>query len=305
MGRKAILDSDTASDDTIAILLSSRLFDLLGVTIVAGNVDYDSQVKNCLFSLEYFGCSDVPVFLGSKRPIMGQWRTVPEVHGKNGLGDWDYPEPKKIPEKEDAVDAILRLSREYDGELEVLAISPLTNLALAYLKDPSIATRVKKVWIMGGAFSRGNTTPFAEFNFWVDPEAAKIVLDAGFDVTIVPWEVTEEYGVIDTETWKKIETMGTKLSEFFVRANRTLRDFSISQGNPGSVHPDSLTVYLAYDNSSVIESRRLRVDIETCSKTRGGMIVDWYSKENANAEVVLKADGKKFRDALLSILSSF
>ncbi|TRM85925.1 nucleoside hydrolase, partial [Sulfolobus sp. C3] len=168
--RKVIIDSDTASDDTIAILLASRYFDLLGVTIVAGNVKFENQVKNALFTLEYIGRSDVPVYIGADRPILGKWRTVEEVHGNNGMGDWNYPEPNKKPTDEHAVDAILRLSKEYNGELEILAVSPLTNIALAYLKDHKIVSRIRKIWIMGGAFSKGNTTPIAEFNFWVDPE---------------------------------------------------------------------------------------------------------------------------------------
>ncbi|MCH1772266.1 MULTISPECIES: nucleoside hydrolase [Metallosphaera] len=305
MARKVIVDSDTASDDTIAILLASRLFDLLGVTIVAGNVKYDHQVRNALFTLEYIGKEDVPVYLGQDRPILNKWRTVEEVHGENGMGGWKIPEPKKKPEKEKAVDAIARLSRENQGELEMLAISPLTNLALAYLREPSIVKWIKKVWIMGGAFTRGNTTPIAEFNFWVDPEAAKIVLDAGFDITIVPWETTEEYGTLDSDHWSRIKSMNTKLSEFFVNVNKTLLEFSMKQGNKGSVHPDSLTTYLAYDSSAILEERKFKVDVELCSISRGAMLLDWYSKGRENASVVLKADSEKFYNELISILSSF
>ncbi|BCS92932.1 Pyrimidine-specific ribonucleoside hydrolase RihA [Metallosphaera sp. J1] len=304
MGRKVIVDSDTASDDTIAILLASRLFDLLGVTIVAGNVKYQDQVRNALFTLEYIGKKDVPVYLGQDRPILNKWRTVEEVHGKHGMGEWDIPEPTKRPEKENAIDAIIRLARENQGELEILAISPLTNLALAYLREHSITKWIRKVWIMGGAFTRGNTTPIAEFNFWVDPEAAKVVLDAGFDVTIVPWETTEEYGTLDLAKWERIRSMNTALSRFFERVNKTLLEFSLKQGNRGSVHPDSLTTYLAFDGSAILEQRKFKVDVELCSLSRGAMLVDWYSKGGENANVVLKADSEKFYEKLTSILSS-
>ena len=300
--RKAIIDSDTASDDTIAILLASRYFELLGVTIVAGNVEYSNEVKNALFTLEYIGRSDIPVYLGSQRPILGRWRTVEEVHGKNGMGDWEYPLPSKKPESENAIDAIIRLSREYEGELEILAISPLTNIALAYLKDTNIVKRIKKVWIMGGAFSKGNTTPIAEFNFWVDPEAAKIVLNAGFNITIVPWETAETYGVLDDSDWERIRGIKSKFSEFFIRVNKTLREYSIAQGSAGSVHPDSLTVAIAYDNSIIKKSIRRFVDIELCSDSRGAMLVDWYNQHRFNYEIVLEADSKKFKDLLFSSL---
>ncbi len=303
--RKVIIDSDTASDDTIAILLASRYFDLLGVTIVAGNVKFENQVRNALFTLEYIGRSDVPVYIGADRPILGKWRTVEEVHGNNGMGDWKYPEPTKKPTNEHGVDAIVRLSKEYEGELEILAVSPLTNIALAYLKDHKIVNRIKKIWIMGGAFSKGNTTPIAEFNFWVDPEAAKIVLNAGFNITIVPWETAELYAVINDKDWDQISKMNTRLSDFFIKVNKTLREYSKAQGIDGSVHPDSLTIAIAYDNTIIKRSLRRYVDVETCSESRGAMLIDWYSHNRQNAEIVLEADGEKFKNLLFSTLSKF
>lgn len=303
--RKVIFDTDTASDDAIALMLALDFFKVVGVTIVAGNVGFEYEVNNALFTLEYLGKSEVPVYLGSRRPILGQWRTVEEVHGKNGFGDWDYPKPSKKPEKEFAADAIIELSKEYEGELEILAVSPLTNIALAYLKDPKIKDRIKKIWIMGGAFYRGNTTEIAEFNFWVDPEAAQIVLNAGFDITIVPWEVAEESATIYDEEWNMIEKLGTKRAEFFVKVNRTLREYSKSVGSKGSVHPDSLTVTIAYDNSLILEEASRRVKVELCSYARGAMLVDWYNleKKEPNAKIVTKADSVKFKKYLFEALS--
>ena len=303
--RKVIFDTDTASDDAIALMLSLDFFKVVGVTIVAGNVDFEHEVNNALFTLEYLGKNEVPVYLGSRRPILGQWRTVEEVHGKNGFGDWDYPKPTKKPEKEYAPDAIIELSKEYEGELEILAVSPLTNIALAYLKDPKIKDRIKKIWIMGGAFYRGNTTEIAEFNFWVDPEAAQIILDAGFDITIVPWEVTEESATVTDQEWSMIERLGTRRSEFFVKVNRTLRDYSKSVGSKGSVHPDSLTVTIAYDNSLILEEISKSVKVELCSSARGAMLIDWYNieKKKPNAKVVTKADSQKFKKYLFETLS--
>jgi len=304
VSRKVIIDSDTASDDTIAILLASRYFELLGVTIVAGNVKYENQVKNALFTLEYIGRDDVPVYLGAQRPILGKWRTVEEVHGENGMGNWEYPLPHKKPENEHAVDAIIRLSKEYEGELEILAVSPLTNIALSYLKDPNITKRVKKIWIMGGAFSKGNTTPIAEFNFWVDLEAAKIVLNAGFDITIVPWETAEKYGVLNDKDWEYISKINTKLSVFFINVNKILYEYSKKQGAAGSIHPDSLTVSIAYDNSIMLNSIRKFVDVELCSDARGAMLIDWYNlyKNKPNAEIVIEADSNKFKNILFNSL---
>ncbi|ARM75010.1 nucleoside hydrolase [Acidianus manzaensis] len=300
--RYAIIDSDTASDDTIAIYLASKFFKLVGITIVAGNVKFENQIRNALFTVEYFNLG-IPVFVGTNRPIMGKWKTVEEVHGNNGIGDWNIPEPNLKPSTEHAIDAIIRLSKEYEGELEILAVSPLTNLALAYLKDHNIVKRIKKVWIMGGAFSRGNTTQIAEYNFWVDPEAAEIVLNAGFDITIVPWEVTEEYAEINDDIWKKIESIKNKASTFFINVNKTLREYSKKYEGHGSIHTDSLTVTLAYDPSMILEEKEFNVTVETCSTARGAMLVDWYNiTKTTNAKIVLKVDKQKFINYLLSNL---
>jgi purine nucleosidase len=298
--RKVVFDSDTASDDAIALQIATKRFDVVGVTIVAGNVEFERQVKNALFTLEYFGY-DAPVFKGPNRPLLGLWKTVEEVHGPNGFGGWSYPEPSKKAEQEYAPDAIVRLSKEYSGELEMLAVSPLTNLALAYLKDPCIVERISKVWIMGGALSRGNTTRIAEYNFWVDPEAAKIVLGAGFDVTIVPWETAEETAVVTEQEWKELESRGTKAADFFVKTNKALLAFSLSQGVGGSVQPDSFTAAIAADNSLILKTRNLNVDVETCSEARGAMLVDYYgsSGKKENASLIFKADQDGFKKVLL------
>ena len=303
--RKVVFDTDTASDDAIALMLALDFFEVVGVTVVAGNVSFEHEVNNALFTLEYLGRSEVPVYLGSRRPILGQWRTVEEVHGKNGFGDWEYPKPTKKPEKEFAPDAIIELSKEYEGELEILAVSPLTNIALAYLKDPKIKDRIRKIWIMGGAFYRGNTTEIAEFNFWVDPEAAQIILSAGFDITIVPWEVAEDAATITDQEWEMIKKLGTRRSEFFVKVNRTLREYSKSVGSKGSVHPDSLTVTIAYDNSLILEEISKLVKVELCSSARGAMLIDWYNleKKGPNAKIVTKADSLKFKKYLFEALS--
>ncbi len=301
-----IIDSDTASDDTTAITLASALGDLKAITVVAGNVDFKNEIKNALFTKEYLGLNS-PVFVGSERPIMGQWKTVEEVHGENGMGRLTVIEPKSLPESIFAPDAIISLAKQYERKLEILAVSPLTNLALAYLKEPKLPSLVKKVWIMGGAFTRGNTTQLAEFNFWTDPEAAQIVLSAGFDITIVPWEVTEESAIIYDEEWKEIESLGTRKAKLFIEANAVMREFSkLKENLKGSVHPDSLTVAIAHDQSIAIERSRLHVSVETCGSSRGGMLIDWYGMtgKEPNVELVTRADREKFIKLLISVLST-
>ncbi|BBG28133.1 Pyrimidine-specific ribonucleoside hydrolase RihA [Sulfuracidifex tepidarius] len=301
-----IIDSDTASDDTTAIALASSLGDLKAITVVAGNVDFKNEIKNALFTKEYLDL-DSPVFVGSERPILNQWRTVEEVHGKNGMGRLTDINPKSLPEPAFAPDAIISLAQQYKGKLEILAVSPLTNLALAYLKEPSLPSLVRKVWIMGGAFTRGNTTQLAEFNFWTDPEAAQIVLNAGFDITIVPWEVAEESAMVYDEEWNKIESLKTKKAKLFIEANAVMREFSkLKENLKGSVHPDSLTVAIAHDQTIATERKKFYVSVETCGSSRGGMLIDWYglTGKEPNAEIVTRANREKFMELLISVLST-
>ncbi|MEM1626457.1 MAG: nucleoside hydrolase [Sulfolobaceae archaeon] len=304
MNRPVIIDSDTATDDTIAIFLASRLFRLLGITIVAGNVPYEFELRNALFTVEYFNIK-TEVYPGARRPILGKWRYATEVHGDDGLSGWEVT-PKISYTNKYAPKAIIDLSREYSGSLEILAISPLTNLALAFLEDPEIVDRIKRVWIMGGALYRGNVEFISEYNFWVDPEAANIVISAGFNTVIVPWEVAEKYAVITIDDWERIKKLETKASKFFINANKRLLEYSVKvQGANGSIHPDSLTVIIAAFPDIIKRSVKRKVVIETCGIGRGGMFINWYEASNQNLEIVLDVDGNKFKELIFEYLSSY
>ncbi|BFI74524.1 nucleoside hydrolase [Sulfurisphaera ohwakuensis] len=305
-----IIDCDTAEDDIMSlILLLKNKKEVVGITIVEGNVNFDQQVDTMLWALEFLGV-DIPVYPGSKRPLVKSFKTVEEVHGKGGIGD-EIVKPKMLKAKsKHAVDAIIELSERYAGELEFLAISPLTNLALAYLKYPKIVENIKHVYIMGGTiYGRGNITPIAEYNFWVDPDAAKIVLHAGFNITIVPWEVAV-INAIDENTWNYINKMNTKLSNFYVKIYSHYRDFSMKrQRMRGNPHPDVITTAIAIDKSIIKKANMEYVDIETNEGlTRGAVIIDYtdaghiISNNKPNAEVVYEIDYEKFTNLLLDTL---
>lgn len=303
--RRFVFDTDTASDDTIALLTALKLGKVEIVTVVAGNIDFHQQVQNALYSLEYFGHSEVPVYLGPERPIMGRFRHAKEVHGEWGMGRLGKVSSHLSPKGGFAPDKIVEVASVYPGKLEILAVSPLTNLALAYLRDRSLPRKIRKVWVMGGALYRGNTSRTGEFNFWVDPEAAQIVFDAGFDITVVPWETAEEYGYIDDLTWETIERAKSREAKFFVDVNSNMREYSKRvQGNRGSVHPDTLTVVTAFHPEIIKESVRKNVSIETCSESRGAMMVDFYGLSGypPNAEIITKVDRERFLHILSSIL---
>lgn len=305
-----IIDCDTAEDDIMSlILLLKNKKEVVGITIVEGNVNFDQEVDTMLWALEFFDVN-IPVYPGSKRPLVKSFKTVEEVHGKGGIGD-EIVKPKMLKaNSKHAVDAIIELSDRYAGELEFLAISPLTNLALAYLKYPKIVENIKHVYIMGGTiYGRGNITPIAEYNFWVDPEAAKIVLHASFNITIVPWEVAV-INAIDENTWNYINKMNTRLSNFYVKIYSHYRDFSMKrQRMRGNPHPDVITTAIAIDRSIIKKANMEYVDIETNEGlTRGAVIIDYtdaghiISNNKPNAEVVYEIDYEKFTRLLLDTL---
>ena len=174
--RNFLIDTDTASDDAVAIIMALADPDVrvLGLTTVAGNVGLEQATSNALLTAEICN-SDAPVFMGADRPLARAHEHAHWFHGKDGLGDRGYPAPKRAPEREPAVDAILRLAREASG-LTLVTLGPLTNIALALERERELAARIGRCVVMGGApCCEGNVTPAAEYNIWVDPEAARAV----------------------------------------------------------------------------------------------------------------------------------
>jgi purine nucleosidase len=234
--------------------------------------------------------------------------TAHHVHGEDGMGNSDFPRAQKEAESGHAVDALVDLADRYAGELEVIAQGPLTNVALALRKDPALPEKVKRLWIMGGANnSLGNQTPAAEFNFYVDPEAAHIVLTAGFRTVLMPWDVCVNDGILLREELADIIDMKTELSEFYLAVNGAAWEFVRDKmGTDGISHPDAMTIAMAIDEGLILERGRYFVDCEYQSElTRGYSVVDLLGVTgNApNCDVVLKADRDGFLKMLTSLLS--
>jgi len=179
MGRRVIVDTDTASDDTQAIVLAalSDRIALEAVTVVAGNVGFDDQVRNAKYTLQLAGCGGVPVHEGARSPLVKDHETAEHVHGEGGLGG-DLDPEVDIPSAEGfAPDVIVERARENPGEVTLACLGPLTNVALALRREPDLGDLLESVWVMGGNVNcLGNVTPAAEFNFWADPDAAKLVV---------------------------------------------------------------------------------------------------------------------------------
>ena len=295
-----VIDTDTAQDDCVALLvgLLDPAADLKAVTIVAGNVGFDQQVRNAFLTMSVAGkLGAVPVHLGSRQPLVRPWVSAENVHG-DGVGGLRVDMSGCVPDHEHAVDAVIRLAAENPGELGVVAIGPLTNIALAAAKDREFARNVKALYIMGGSNNgRGNITAAAEFNFYVDPEAAKAVLAAGFNTVIVPWDrLTLRDAVFEQDRLDAIASLGTPLADFFTRIVGATLEFDRRVGIDGSTHPDSLTVSVLLHPDLVTASGRYHVDVETGSDlTRGYSAMSWgVHGLEPNATVIESIDSAAF-----------
>src|SRR4051812_18411172 len=192
---RVVIDCDTGVDDTMAVFygLLAPHIDVVGLSCVWGNIGVDLTTMNTLRLLEMVGRTEIPVAKGAKKPLVyPAWPPGVGVHGADGQGNLNLPPPATQPVKESAAELIVRLAHEHPGELTLVPTGPLTNVAIAVLADPGIAKLYKKVVLMGGAFlARGNAARWGEANIWHDPEAAQVVLDAGWDVTAVGLDVTD------------------------------------------------------------------------------------------------------------------
>ena len=318
---RLIIDTDTAGDDAFSILLALRQpgVTLEALTICNGNVPFDQQVENALITLEMARRGgSVPVYPGCRLPILRKPLNATYVFGADGMSDANFPRATQRPEAEHAVDAIVDLVMANPGEITILAQAPLTNIALAYLKEPRIAQATAHLWIMGGTDNAiGNVTSAAEFNFYVDPEAAKIVLNAGFRVTLSTWTLTLNHGILAAEDVTQIEQLGTPLSRFFMQVNKATVEYSKGRhGSTGSTHPDSLTCACMLDESLVLDSAECLVDVETAGElTRAycsvssPILPDSETADPAlgrtrpfNARVIKSADTRRFGRMLVNAL---
>lgn len=304
-----IIDTDTAGDDAIALLLALRWpgVEVKAITTVAGNVPLALCTRNAKTTVEVANRKDVPVYVGASKPLMRELITCEHIHGENGMGGTYFPEPNVQAGDEHAVLAIIRLINEYPGEIELIAQGPLTNIALAYQLDPSITKKLKKLWLMGGSNNYlGNDSPAAEFNFLVDPEAAYMVVHAGFNLTMVGWDVCHRTKTITEDHLVEIEKIGTDFSKFYLSVLRTEFEFEFSRtGIRRCTHPDTLTVAIAIDDKVMAKSGRYYLDIEHKSDlTRGYSLVDINGVLNkeANAEICIDVHADRFRKMIFSIL---
>jgi purine nucleosidase len=275
MSRVFLIDTDTASDDAVALIMALRAPDVevAAITVVSGNVPLDQATRNALYTTELCG-SAVPVHQGAARPLLREPRDAQWFHGRDGLGDQGYPPPKRRRDPKPAVDAIIDAVAANPG-IVLVTLGPLTNIALAVAHSPGLVKNVSRCVIMGGnPCSEGNVTPAAEFNMWVDPEAARMVLSSGLPIELVGWHLCRGDANLNAADIEHVLSFGTELGNFAVNSNRTAMEANrVQTGEIGICLPDPTAMGIALDPSLSTKSSRHYVDVETASELTLGMTV--------------------------------
>lgn len=275
--RTLLIDTDTASDDAVALIMALRDpgVRVAAITTVAGNVDVDRATANALLVVERCA-ADVPVHRGAAQPLARPLQDARWFHGDDGLGDHGYPPARRAPHARPAVEAIVDTIRAHPG-LDVVTLGPLTNVARAFATAPEIAARIGRLVVMGGApTGLGNVTPAAEYNVWVDPEAARKVLLSGAPIELIGWELSRGDAVLDQRDIDRLLALPGELPGFVIECNSRAREAYREQtGEDGISLPDAIAMAIALDPSVGTQWSRHCVDVEDTSPlTRGMTVVD-------------------------------
>lgn len=298
--RRIIIDTDPGQDDAVAILLAlgSPELEVVGITAVAGNVPLKLTEKNARKICELAGRPDIKVYAGAIRPLMRNLVTAEEVHGKTGLNGPELPEPKMKLQDEHAVDFIVRtLMEEESGSITLCPLGPLTNIALALIREPKIAPRIKEIVLMGGGFFEGgNVTPAAEFNIFVDPHAADVVLRSGAPIVMMPLDVTHK-ALTSAKRIAAVRALGNRVGEATAQMLEFFERFDEEKygTDGGPLHDPCVIAYLL--KPALFNGRSCNVTVETASELTMGMtVIDWWgvTKRQKNALVMRDIDSDGF-----------
>ena len=304
MKKNIIIDTDPGQDDAVAIMmaLGSPEIEVLGITVVAGNVPLNLTTRNAQIICELAGRTDIKIFAGADKPIMGDQITAEHAHGNSGLDGIELFEPSVALQKTHAIEFIIQtVIKAPSKTISLCPIGPLTNIALALEQTPEIGKRIEQIIMMGGGyFAQGNITPSAEFNIFADPEAAAIVFASGIPITMMPLDVTQKVLANKTRV-ERIRAIGNKASDalagmlsFYGRYN------SKKYGNEGApLHDPTAIAWLL--KPDLFSGKLCNVEIEIDSKlTRGATVVDWWgvTDREKNTLVINSADAEGFFELL-------
>src|SRR5581483_294598 len=309
MRHKIILDCDPGHDDAIAILLAAHHpeIDLLAITTVAGNQSVTKTTHNALKVCSLANIRSVPIARGRDRPLIRSAHYASDIHGESGLDGPQIPVPDLEPVPQHAVDLIIDLLMSSQGDITLVHTGPLTNLAVAMQHEPAIIPRIKAISLMGGAIGLGNKTPSAEFNIWVDPEAAAIVFGCGRPITMVPLEVTHQALATDEvlkhlrAVQRPVASFAADLLVFFADTYRQVFGFPA----PPVHDPCAVAAVIEPD---ILKACMMHVEIETTGTwTAGRTVCDVYGQlgKEPNARVGYALDSKHFWDIMIEVLTSY
>jgi purine nucleosidase len=316
--RRFIIDTDTASDDAVAILMALQWPDVQvdAITIVSGNVPMEQGSINARYTVELCG-KETPVYEGCFRPLLRKPFHAHYFHGPDGMGDMNYPLPQRPPAPGHAVNELIRRFGEAPGEITLVTLGPLTNIATALRSEPRLAQWVKRCYVMGGAaWSVGNVTPAAEYNIWCDPEAARIIFHSGMEIMMVGWELCRGEANLTEEEMKMVLGFETDRAKFTLDCNKhALAASNQLQSDPGLGLPDPVTMAIALDPTVCTRRSKHYVEVSCDDLTRGMTIVDelhvtgtepyrdplWGPKD-PNIEVCWEIDAIRWKETLYKTL---
>jgi len=307
--RPFIIDTDTASDDAVALVMALRRRDVevKAITVVAGNVPLPQAVQNALYTVDLCG-ADVPVYAGAAVPLLGTLETAQVVHGLDGMGDIGLPLTGRTPAPGHAVDILIEMINRHVGEITLVSLGPLTNIALALARDPSIVSKVGRYVMMGGTSDAyGNVTAVAEYNIWADPDAAKIVFASGLPIEMVGWDISRKYATFNPAEAANLRAIGTELARFSVDIQGAVDAFSLKVTRlAGFDLPDPIAMAVALDPTVATERIHVYAAVETGGELcRGQTVIDHLGLLNQppNIHAVTTASRERFVALLREALS--
>lgn len=301
--RSIVIDTDTASDDAIALMLAVRepSVDVRAVTVVAGNVPLDLAVRNALVTLDMCGGADIPVHAGSDRPLERGLDTAQFVHGEDGMGGAPLASPSRQATSTDAVGVLLAIAASEPGRHDLVTLGPLTNIASALASDPDFLTKFGHTYLMAGSPDGvGNVDALGEYNVWADPEAATVVFAAPGAKTMIGWNISRTYAVLDDDEQARLRAVG-RLGEFAVDINGDVEQYCLDTGLAGFDLPDPVAMAVALDDSIVTEATEEWLVVGLDGPTRGCTIPDRrFGRPTPNIRVLWSVDETAFKHRLFA-----